>query len=247
MRTAVTINPKYNFLSTYIKNIPNRFESLTKILYKDRNVIKSDQVSNVKLVIKSYHRIYLPNRIRYSFFHPSKAKRAYNNGFKLVERGFSTPDPIAFIECFEYGLLKRSYFICLESDFTKLSSHLAVEDDQLMKDLAAFTFRLHNSGVYHMDYSNGNILCKKENGHYLFSLVDNNRMKFGKFAYFRRLKNFRLLGLSQHQLTIVAREYARLENRNENEAIERVLRSERQHSERRRLRKRVKKFVLNRN
>lgn len=246
MRTSVVINPKYDFLRDYIEQIPKRFESLTEVLYKDRNVIKSDEVSNLKLVIKSYHRIYLTNRIRYSFFHPSKAKRAFNNGLRLIKEGFLTPDPVAFIECFEHGLLKNSYFICLLTDFTKLSEHLAMGDGQLIEDLAAYTFKLHSSGIYHGDYSNGNILCKKIGDHYQFSLVDNNRMAFGRFSYTRRLKNFRLLGLSHEQLVSVASQYARPENRDRNEAIELVVKSEQQHSQRRQLRKQLKRIVLNR-
>lgn len=246
MKAKIVINPKYNFLTAYINQIPDRFESLTEVLYKDRNVIKVDHVSNVKLVIKSFHRNYLSNRIRYTFFHPSKAKRAYNNGLELIGRGFLTPEPVAFIERFEYGLLSQSFFICLRTDFTKLEYHFTSGGEQLMKDLAAFTFNLHKSGIYHLDYSNGNILCKKEGDHYLFSLVDNNRMMFGSFSYKRRLKNFRLLGLSHDHLTIVATEYARLENRNPEEAVEYIVRSERRHSERRKLRKKLKKSILNR-
>jgi hypothetical protein len=246
MKTNIIINPRYSFLTQYIQQIPKHFESLTEILYKDRNVIKADEVSNVKLVIKSFHRNYLTNRIRYSFFHPSKAKRAYDNGLELIQRGFLTPEPVAFIERFEYGLLNQSFFICLRTDFTKLEFHFATGGKLLMKDLAAFTFDLHKSGTYHLDYSNGNILCKKEDDHYQFSLVDNNRMKFGKFSYHRRLENFRLLGLSHDNLVIVASEYARLENRDQGEAVEHVVRSERRHSERRKFRKRLKNKILRR-
>jgi hypothetical protein len=246
MKTSIVLNPKYQFLKEYIEKIPASFESLSDILYHDRNIIKSDRVGDLKLVVKSYGRIYLTNRIRYSFFHPSKAKRAYDNGIKLLQKGFLTPDPVAYIERFEFGLLKQSYFICLFTDFDKLSVYLENGDDVLMRDLAAFTFKLHKSGVYHNDYSNGNILCTKRYDHYLFSLIDNNRMKFGNFSYSRRLKNFRLLGLSQEQLAIVAREYARLEQRDENEAVDFVINSVRRHTERRRLRKQAKKFVLNR-
>jgi hypothetical protein len=246
MRSSIVVNPKYDFLRQYIESVPERFESLTDVLYKDRNVIKTDQVSNLKLVVKSYHRIFLPNRIRYSFFHPSKAKRAFNNGLRLLEEGFHTPEPVAYIELYEYSLLKRSYFICLYTDFTKLSSYLQDVGDQLMKDLAAFTFKLHQRGIYHMDYSNGNILAKKADDYYEFALIDNNRMKFGNFSYSRRLKNFRLLGLSQDQLAAVARAYARLENRDEEDAVQRVVQSERRHTERRNFRRQAKKFVLNR-
>ena len=243
MKTTVTINPKYDFLKEYIEQIPVRFEELSDVLYKDRNVIKADQVSNVKLVIKSYHRIYLTNRIRYSYFYASKAKRAFQYGLKLLKKGFLTPEPIAFIECFEYGLLTQSYFISLHSDFTPLVSLITHQQESLMRDLARYTYQLHRHGIYHMDYSLGNILCKKQNEHFEFSLIDNNRMKFGHFSFSRRLKNFRRLGLTETQLTNVAKEYARLEKTDESETIQRIFRYVDTHKERHHLKKKAKKLV----
>lgn len=245
MRTSIVINPKYNFLKDYIGQVPARFADLADVLYDVRNIIKTDEVAGLKLVVKSYHRIYLTNRIRYTFFHPSKAKRAFNHGLRLLQNGFLTPEPVAYIESFEYGLLSRSYFICLYTDFTLLSANLTGDDPELMKDLARFTFDLHHHGIYHMDYSNGNILCKKEDDHFKFSLIDNNRMKFGKFSYSRRLKNFRRLGLTDNQLVEVAKEYSRLEKTDEKEAVESLVRYVRRHTERRQLKKRAKRFVLN--
>lgn len=244
MKTTVTVNPKYSFLKEYIEQIPVRFEELPDVLYKDRNVIKADQVSNVKLVIKSYHRIYLTNRIRYSYFYASKAKRAFQYGLELLKKGFLTPEPIAFIECFEYGLLTRSYFISLHTDFTPLASIISHDQELLMKDLARYTYQLHRHGIYHMDYSSGNILCKKQNGHFQFSLIDNNRMKFGRFSYSRRLKNFRRLGLSDTQLIDVAKEYSRLEKTDESETIKQIFRYVDTHKERHLLRKQAKKLVF---
>jgi hypothetical protein len=245
MNTIITIHPKFKFLQKYIEAIPLQFDAMPQVLYKGRNVIKTDEVSNVKLVIKSYHRIYLPNRIRYSFFYPSKARRAYYYGLKLLEKGFMTPEPIAFIECFEYGLLTRSYFLSLHSDFTPISTVLTEARDFPIKDLVRFTYQLHQQGVYHMDYSVGNILFKKHQDKFHFALVDNNRMKFGKFRYSDRLKNFRRLGLSNEQLMNVAEEYSSLERSNDIETIEKLFHYVRKHRERNVLMTRVKKFALN--
>ena len=228
-KTSIVVHPKYNFLKEYIEQIPDRFKGLQDILYNQRNVIKADEVSQVKLVIKSYRRIYLPNRIRYSFFYPSKAERAYSYGLELLNKGFKTPHPIAFMECFEYGLLTQSYFISEYSDYKPLSHIQSGDENVLMKELAKFTFDLHQSGIYHIDYSNGNILFKKSNGHFEFALIDNNRMKFGKFGYTNRLKNFRRLGLSNVQLIQIAEEYSRLEKSDEIETIERLFRYVRLH------------------
>ncbi len=231
MKVSIVVHPKYSFLKEYIEQIPDRFNDLKEVLYNQRNVIKVDAVSQVKLVIKSYRRIYLPNRIRYSFFYPSKAERAYSYGLELLSRSFTTPHPIAFIECFEYGLLTQSYFISEYSDYKPLSQSQPADEKVLTKDLAKYTFRLHHSGIYHIDYSSGNILFKKSDGHFEFALIDNNRMKFGKFGYTNRLKNFRRLGLSNGQLIQIAEEYSRLEKSDEIETIERLFHYVRLHRE----------------
>lgn len=245
MRTLVVIHPEFNFLREYIEQLPQRFESLNEVLYKDRNVIKADEVSSLKVVIKSYRRIYLTNRIRYSFFYPSKAERAYTYGLELLKKGFFTPQPVAFVECYENGLLAQSYFVSLYSDFVPLSSMIAEDEDLLMTDLAQFTYRLHQQGIYHRDFSKGNVLFKKQGDRFQFALIDNNRMRFGKFSYSRRLKNFRRLGLSDAQLIRVAKEYARLERSDETRTIERLFQLVRKHHERNVLKKRAKKMVLN--
>ena len=243
MKTSIVVHPKYNFLKEYIEQIPDRFNRLQDVLYNQRNIIKVDEVSEVKLVIKSYRRIYLPNKIRYSFFYPSKAERAYSYGLELLKKGFTTPHPIAFIERFEYGLLTQSYFISEYSDYRPLSQIQSGDENVLMKELAKYTFDLHHNGIYHIDYSNGNILFKKSNGHFEFSLIDNNRMKFGKFGYTNRLKNFRRLGLSNAQLIQIAEEYSRLEKSNEIETIERLFRYVRRHREKNSAKKWVKQKI----
>jgi hypothetical protein len=243
MRTSITIHPKFNFLRSYLEALPLTFESIPDVLYRDRNVIKTDEVSDLKLVIKSYGRIYLTNRIRYSFFYPSKAERAYRNGLRLLEEGFLTPEPVAFIECFEGGLLTQSYFISLYTDFKPLGSVLSDEQDVLIKDLVGFAHRLHQHGIYHLDFSNGNILVKKQNGHFQFSLVDNNRMKFKKFDYSTGLKTFKRLGLTNLQWTQLAEEYSRLEKSNVAKTVEQLFNIMRRHQQRNFLKKQAKKIV----
>jgi Lipopolysaccharide kinase (Kdo/WaaP) family len=244
MKIVSVVHPRYSFLKEYIEQLPKQFDGLSEVLYHDRNIIKADEVTGLKLVIKSYGRIYLTNKIRYSFFYPSKAERAYSYGLKLLEKGFYTPQPIAFIECYQDSLLTNSYFISEFTDFMPLASVIKSEDDLLIKELTQFTHRLHSEGIYHMDFSAGNILCKKENGQYKFALIDNNRMRFGRFSYSLRLKNFQRLGLSDVQLVTVAREYSRLENANERQTIEKLFRIVRKHEKKHVLKKRAKKLVF---
>ena len=150
MKTSITIHPKFNFLKDYIEQVPQTFESLSSVLYRDRNLIKTDEVSNVKVVIKSYGRIYLTNRIRYSFFYPSKAERAYRNGLRLLEEGFLTPEPIAFIERSKGGLLTQSYFISLYTDFTPLAS--IISDGRRWFDQGFGWLCTSASSAWHLSY-----------------------------------------------------------------------------------------------
>jgi hypothetical protein len=240
MKTSIVVHPKYNFLKEYIEQIPNQFDDLQNVLYNQRNVIKSDEVLGTKLVIKSYRRIYLPNRIRYSFFYPSKAERAYSYGLQLLSKGFTTPHPIAYIERSKFGLLTKSYFISEYTDYQPLFSVQPDHENELIKELAKYTFNLHRSGIYHIDYSSGNILFKRSQGHFEFSLIDNNRMKFGNFGYSDRLKNFLRLKLSNVQLIEIAQEYARLEKRDEMKTIERLFRYVRLHREKNSIKKLTK-------
>src|SRR5690606_352969 len=126
--------------------IPNHFDNLGKIIHKDRNTLRHDEVGNDGVVIKSYGRIYLPNKIRYSYFYPSKAQRAFDYGKHLLDRGFLTPRPIAYIECTTNLLMTRSFFVSEFTDFEPLKmihGLPAAEQQELLEEFSAFTYRLH--------------------------------------------------------------------------------------------------------
>jgi len=88
-------------------------------------------------------------------------------------------------------------------------------------------------------------LCKKENDRFQFALVDNNRMRFKKFDYTKGLQTFKRLGLTDSQLTQIAKEYATLSNENEVKTIEKIFNIVRRHKQRNSLKKAAKKMVRN--
>ncbi len=219
-QNVVVINPDYEHLRDYIQNVPSRFDSLGTIIDARRNIIREDDPKGTRLVIKAFKRIYLANRIRYSFFYPSKAQRAFDNARTLLKKGFLTPIPIAYIEIRHNGLINQSFFISEYVDFQPLEkpevkSAITLE---LLKDLAKYTFNLHRSNIYHIDYTLGNILFKKINNRLEFSLVDNNRMKFTNVSFDKGIRNFVRLALPDTQLEVIAKEYARLWKNTEDNA-----------------------------
>lgn len=225
MDRKIVIDPDYHHLEDYILGIPDRFDELGKIIHDDRNVLRHDEVGSVGLVIKSFRRIYLPNKIRYTYFYPSKAQRAFDYARHLLENGFRTPRPIAYIECTNHLLMTQSFFVSEFTDFQPLKmirELRAEEQQQLLEDFAAFTYRLHLNQIYHRDYSIGNILFKKIDGTYEFSLVDNNRMHFGPIDFARGIRTMGRLGLPAEQLVSIGKMYGRLWNVDEIDVMERL-------------------------
>lgn len=242
MKRNVYIDPTFEFLRDYIEQIPNRFDDLGTVLYNKRNIVREDRVSDTRLVIKSYRRIYLPNRIRYTYFYPSKAQRAFDYARLLLKEGFNTPRPIAYIECIHHGLLRESYFISEYTDFQPLNSVLSLPITELrglLEGFARHTYEMHRKNIYHVDYNTSNILFKKVNDQYSFALIDNNRMKFGTVSFNKGVRNLERLGLPVEMLAFIGKEYGRLRNRHEIVSLERLF-----HYKRTQLRKRnIKKAV----
>jgi serine/threonine protein kinase len=233
MEEKIVINPDYEHLRSYIESIPEKFDSLGTVIKTGRNTIRKVEAQGVTLVIKSFRQIYLTHRIRYSTYYPSKAHRAYDNAVTLVENGFNTPNPIAYIEIKQFGLLSESFFISeyidfkpLEDVFKPFEKDVKVPSDvttDLLRQLAHYTYKLHQKGIYHIDYTLGNILYKKDKVNYQFALVDNNRMKFGSLYFKSGIKNMERLWLTNDQLSIIAREYAGLWKVDENKGFEYLL------------------------
>ena len=105
----------------------------------------------------------------------------------------------------------------------------------ILKQFVRFTYNLHKNGVYHKDYSAGNILVlKKDENTYEFSIVDINRMEFKKVDLFLGLDNFAKLWLDDENLVFIAKEYAKVAKEDENNCIEILKKAD----------KKLKDFVL---
>jgi len=214
-----TIAQKYslNFKDFTLK-IREYFSKNSNSIHKARNELKIISHEGLSVVVKSFKVPHILNRIVYSFFRDSKAKKSYDFSVKLKEY---TPQPIAYIEYYENYLLKDSYFISEEFayDFTIREPLLDTnfpDREAIFQAFARFTLKLHNDGIFHNDYSPGNILIKKDKSGYIFKIVDINRMKFLKLNQTMRAKNFSKLWASDEILNVMAQEYRKHYNCSEN-------------------------------
>ena len=138
--------------------------------------------------------------------------------------GELAPEPIGYIEFYKSGLVGESFFVSerFESDWTirEVLLDKSFDDrDEIFREFARFTFKLHEKDIYHEDYSPGNILIKKLDDRYIFKVVDVNRMSFARLSLKKRLKNFNKLWASDEDIAIMIDEYAKLINVDSSEAI----------------------------
>ncbi|CAA6819143.1 MAG: FIG00388958: hypothetical protein [uncultured Sulfurovum sp.] len=212
-------------INGFLITIKEHFKNASNSIHKARNEIKIVEHENKELVIKSFKVPHLLNKIIYSFFRDSKAKKSYDNSIKIAN---FAPQAIGYIEFKKFGLIDDSYFVSenFNYDFTirePLLDENFEDKEPILKAFAHFTWELHEAEIYHLDYSPGNILIKKENNTYIFKIVDINRMQFKTLTLEDRLKNFSKLWAKDEDMKMIIKEYATLMNEDENYCKEKAI------------------------
>lgn len=226
----------------FIINIQEYFKSSNNSIHKARNEIKIINFKNKSLVVKSFKIPNLINKMVYTFFRDSKAKKSYENSIKIID---FVPKPIGYIEFKRFGLIDESYFVSenFEYDFTIREPLLQADfrdKEEVFKAFARFSYNLHENGIFHLDYSPGNILIKKDDQNYTFKIVDINRMELRTLSIDDRLKNFAKLWAKDDDLKIIIKEYAKLINEDEQSCIEIALKYSQAHKDRKNMKKRLR-------
>lgn len=180
----IILNPKYEHLREYLMHLEEHFEKEGREMHRGRNVIRSLKVSGLTLCVKRYAPPSFRRRLQQMVYKASKGKQAYLSPMLLRERGFESPESIAYVT-YSHGLWKRTtYFVCLLSDYrysmlTVLDEPKA-EREAVITAFARFVAHLHEDGFLHRDFSSTNILYDNVGGRYHFSLIDTNNIKCGK-------------------------------------------------------------------
>jgi len=211
MKTIV-IHPDYTCYADFIDRLPDIFHTEGETIYKSRNEIKVFDVNGIKINVKQYKVPIFINRIIYTFFRATKAYRAYNYAFKLLSKGIETPLPIAYMIFKKTGLIHQCYFISLQSPYERNMYEFGKGSlkgrETIIQRLAQYTAQLHESGIYHKDFSPGNILFQQTDNEVNFLLVDINRMQFGPVSIEKGCANFARLWGGDEMFNLLAREYA---------------------------------------
>jgi hypothetical protein len=201
-----------------IKAFINNFES-TGTVFGDgkRNIIKLFELEGKTVNVKSFKVPNLINEIAYKYFRKSKARRSFEYATLLLEKGIGTPEPISYLENYNWVGLKDSYYASehLQCDLT-YRELVEIPDfpdhENILRQFIQFSFHLHESGVEFLDHSPGNTLIKKAaEGKYEFFLVDLNRMNFhDQMDFEQRMKNLSRLTPQKGMIAIMSNEYSKL-------------------------------------
>lgn len=208
--------PEFKSHASAILECIENFENIGSTIFKgNRNSIKSFQLDQLEINIKSFKSPNAFNSLIYQYVRPSKAKRSFEYALKLSDLGISTPQPIAYVEYYSISGLKSSYYISkhitYDLDFRVLIHKPDYPNrENILRAFTEFTFQLHENNINFLDHSPGNTLIEKKGRGYEFYLIDLNRMRFENMSFKKRMYNFRRLWLSKTMVKIMAETYAHL-------------------------------------
>ena len=229
MSEHIKINPRYEHLRDYIAALPSTFEGNGELLFKGRNEVRAMIAPDgTDIVVKRFGRLPWIRRAIYSTVETPKARRAYEYGLRYLEIGVDTPEPIAYIEIYQGGLLADAYFVSRRSEYTPLFLPLVETehfDRELADKVASMMAGLHSRGAMHGDPNLNNILYEKTTqGEVRLQLIDTNRSSFGRsLSAGKRLKNVMRLTHRRDLLRYIAEKYAEICGLDKKETVRKVL------------------------
>ncbi|MBQ8968353.1 MAG: hypothetical protein IJ064_01270 [Bacteroidaceae bacterium] len=214
------LHPDFPQLATFLATLPERFaRGEGRLIYRGRNELREFEIDGQVYVVKSFHRANWLNRIVYGFLRKSKARRSYEYALLLRRLGIGSPTPVGYYADRHLGLFfHRSFYVCLRSAlpynyYDIIDRALSPTDEErYLRAIARTTAHLHDAGMVHLDYSQGNILFGPgPDGEAQVELIDLNRIRFHHVSLEAGCRNFAdRLPTTLEQRRIVAEEYARV-------------------------------------
>ena len=212
----IIVAPDYVEFSGWFHDIiQNFYEKEGEVLWNGRNVIKRFEIDGKSFVVKKYKRANLVQRVVYTLFKKSKARRAFEFAEEYRRLGIDTPRQVAYVEQKEAGFFTIGYFIaenCAKPGLLELLPRDSDGEDEFDNDaaraIAAEICKLHRMGVVHGDLNLSNFLYERdEKGEFHFTLIDINRTKFYTPNRKQCAVNLARVTHNREQLEFIVREY----------------------------------------
>lgn len=209
------VAPCFAQVEPFVRSLPERFEAGEgKVIYKGRNTLRQMEFAGLQLVVKSFCRPFIVNRLAYGIVRGSKAKRSFLYARAFQQIGVGTPTPVAWLDQRNGLLLDKSYYVSLLSGCPYRYEALFEQPfpcmEQVLRAIGRQTAVLHEHGYAHKDYGRGNILFNPQpDGSVKLEVVDLNRMHLGKIGLRDGCRNFCRLPATAQMHRWMAEEYAK--------------------------------------
>ena len=207
-------NPSFKQFESFMKDLPDNYKKMGKIIYKGRNELKEIEYGGMTVIVKSFRIPNIINRIAYGLLRASKAKRSYDYANLILEKGIGTPLPVGYYTSRRWLLFDESYYVCLKSEcphtYKDIMDGKFPDTEQIVKSIASLTAHIHKNNMLHKDYSRGNILFKKTEEGIKLEIIDLNRIRFHKIGMEEGCRNFERLPATEQMTRWMADEYARI-------------------------------------
>lgn len=192
-----------------------------QVIYKGRNKVYCYAHPCGNVNIKAFRRPGLLNSLIYTTFRKSKAQRSFEYANRLIQMGFHSPTPIGYGEERKGLRLMRSYYFSEQLEAQNMRDwELKADCEPLLRALAQEMVKLHRAGVWHKDFSPGNILYTgNATDGYTFYYIDLNRMEFDVTNRCKLMSMFRAINLSPIETERIARHYAEAAGENPEEIV----------------------------
>lgn len=236
MNYLIKTNKKYPEIEAIASDVAhNGLPADSDVFFAYRNTVAWFPSVHGRINVKSFKKPGAFNSFIYGFFRPSKAKRSFEFAFGLKERGFKTPEPLAYMECKERGRLRNSYYLSDQIDADEIRHVCGYpECDKILTAFGKEIARLHKAGVWMHDFSPGNSMFVKNPDNpdgYDFYYVDLNRISFDVFSPKKLMRMFKTLVPDNKHLRVITDAYAEAMNLDADEvfkaAVEENLKYER--------------------
>lgn len=176
-----------------------------EVIFSRRNTLRLTG----DVVVKQFATPNLLRGLWYGLLGRSKARRSYEYACRMQAL---TPEPVAYREERMFGVLRESWYACRESECRHTFNELIGAPNyphrkQILQAIGRFTAELHQRGIFHRDYSGGNILFNDDGSR--VEVIDLNRICFrNHLGREQRLCNFERLNIDREALRAIADGYA---------------------------------------
>lgn len=179
----VYINKEYARIESFVKALPALFAAgKGRAIHQGRNELREMEWGGEAFVVKSFRTPNFINRVAYGLLRSSKAERSYRHAALLREAGIGSPEPVAFYTERSGLLFTRSYYVCRKSEcpytYVRLIGGRFPDQERFLRAIARTAAALHEQGMYHKDFSRGNILFRDTPEGVKVEIIDLNRIRF---------------------------------------------------------------------